>query len=249
MTMKLLFDQGNSFLKWAESDDGRWQTGRVECLDSDRLRQFLLVDCKDMSAPEEILISSVADGARLTALLEGLAERFGLQPRMVRSTASDCGVINDYAKPETLGSDRWAALIAVANRFTAPACIVDCGTAITIDLLDGSGRFRGGTIMPGLQLSRDSLVRGTAQLRVDPRGETDCVARSTADAIQSGTLLGIAGGIERIIDCQQQALGEDVTTYLTGGDAGAIAGLLRRPCEMVEDLVLQGLDVISGFTN
>jgi len=247
--MKLLFDQGNSFLKWAESDDGRWQTGRVECLDSNRLRQFLSVDCKDMSTPVEILISSVADEARLTALREGLVERFGLQPRIVRSTASECGVANDYAKPETLGSDRWAALIAVAYRFTAPACIVDCGTAITVDLLDGSRKFRGGTIMPGLQLSRDSLVRGTAQLRGNRQGETNCVARSTADAMQAGTLLGIVGGIERIIDCQQRALGESVTTYLTGGDAAPIAGLLQRPCEVVDDLVLQGLDVISGSSN
>jgi len=249
MTMKLLFDQGNSFLKWAESDDGHWQTGRVECLDGDRLREFLLVDCKDMSTPTEIWISSVADEARLATLREGLVARFGLQPRIVRASASECGVTNDYAKPESLGSDRWAALIAVANRFTVPACIVDCGTAITIDLLDASGHFRGGTIMPGLQLSRDNLVRGTAQLRGNPPGETNCVARSTADAMQSGTLLGIVGGIERIIDCQQQALGESVTTYLTGGDAGAIAGLLQRPCEVVDDLVLQGLDVISGSAN
>lgn len=249
MTMKLLFDQGNSFLKWAESDDGRWQTGRVESPDGDRLRQFLLTDCSDMSAPSEVWISSVADETRLAILRDGLAERFGLQPYIVRSSARECGVTNDYAKPESLGSDRWAALIAVANRLTTPASIVDCGTAITVDLLDASGHFRGGTIMPGLQLSRDSLVRGTAQLRGNPPGETNCVARSTADAMQSGTLLGIAGGIERIIDCQQQTLGRPVTTYLTGGDAAVIAGLLQRPCEVVDDLVLLGLEVISGSAN
>lgn len=247
--MKLLLDQGNSFLKWAQSDDGLWSTGRIESATIEQLQQYLATGFRDVPAPTDILICSVVDEARLTALREGLAERFGLQPSIMHSSGSQCGVTNDYTDPETLGSDRWAALIAVATRFSSPACIIDCGTAITIDLLDGNGHFRGGTIMPGLRLSRDSLVLGTAQLGDKPGGEINCLARSTTAAMRSGTLLGIVGGIEHIIDCQQKSLGQAVTTYLTGGDADSIAGLLRFPCVVVNDLVLQGLDVISESTN
>ena len=87
---------------------------------------------------------------------------WSLAPNFVRARRAQCGVINRYADAETLGNDRWAALIGARALCGAHAAIVlDAGTAITIDALDADGVFRGGVILPGWHSMHTALAAHT----------------------------------------------------------------------------------------
>ncbi|MDH3515025.1 MAG: type III pantothenate kinase, partial [Gammaproteobacteria bacterium] len=73
----------------------------------------------------------------------------------------------------------------------------------------------------------------------------DCLGRSTEDGVAAGTLFGLAGAVERLIDEYRRTLGEGMEIYLTGGDAPALAARLRVPAKTVPDLVLRGLARIA----
>jgi pantothenate kinase type III len=74
------------------------------------------------------------------------------------------GVRNAYPKHNKLGVDRWLAMLAAYHYYNAPVCIVSCGSALTLDIVDSQGQHLGGMIMPGLNLMQQALSRGTANL-------------------------------------------------------------------------------------
>ena len=244
--MKALFDLGNSRLKWALSGDGIRGIGSIESHDASTLSSDLEAVLGKTKSPGQAWISSVAGDDTTGELVGWLNRKWSIDAHLVKASADAYGVINSYVQPETLGSDRWAALIAVRHRYSQPATIIDCGTATTIDFLDGN-RFYGGVILPGLQLSRSSLVRNTAKLQLENTETISSIATSTSAGIQSGTLLGLAGGIEHITKQQQQETGQSSKVYLTGGSAYRILPYLAlaSEVEVVDDLVLQGIEVIA----
>ena len=149
--------------------------------------------------------------------------------------------------PELLGIDRRAAALA-ANRIRPPDAgmiIVDAGTALTVDGLDGAGTFLGGVILPGMALAAQSLAHGTDRLpKFD--GPIECpartVGRNTEEAIQAGIFWGTIGAIhetvQRVAD-EIPGVGERV--IVTGGAIAACLPHLRFPVEHHPHLVLQGI--------
>ena len=115
--------------------------------------------------------------------------------------------------PEQAGIDRLLAAIAV-NQLRDPesaAIIVDSGTAITVDLVDSDGTFKGGAILPGIQLSAKSLAQHTDQLpllEISESGSNDppATGRDTASAITSGIFWGSLGAVKELIDRQIESL-------------------------------------------
>jgi type III pantothenate kinase len=142
-------------------------------------------------------------------------------------------------------------------------CVVDCGTAITVDALDHQGVFRGGVIFPGVALMLASLSQGTQGIRRAgaqvPRstgmcesgqasaGNPDtCLAQTTSDAVAAGVLYSLAGGIDRILDEQAAELGGAPQVLLTGGNAEVLSALMRHTATLVPDLVLEGVAHIAS---
>jgi type III pantothenate kinase len=149
-------------------------------------------------------------------------------------------VRNGYNDAEKLGVDRWLALIAVRQRYKGNTCIVDCGTAITIDLIDAAGCHLGGLIAPGLRLMKTALATGTEALMFDQIKHPIGIANSTHAAIYTGTLWSVIGLIEHIINNQP----EFTSLILTGGDAELIAEQLKCQAIVEADLILRGLAII-----
>ncbi len=113
------------------------------------------------------------------------------------AAASAGGVVNGYDNPAQLGADRWAALIGARGLHAGPALVVMAGTATTVDCLDAQGVFRGGLILPGLDLMRRSLARNTAGLP-EACGGYRVLPTNTDDAIVSGCIAATVGAIERM---------------------------------------------------
>lgn len=236
----LLIDAGNSRIKWALVDGGEWlQRGVAEISDSASLSTVLA----GLPRPQRILVSNVAGDA----VARQIAEACSAWPaalEFIQARPRQCGVRNSYLRSEQLGSDRWAALIAAWHGVRASCLVVNCGTATTVDALSSDGEFLGGLILPGLDMMRDALVSGAAQLR-PAAGDWEDFPRTTANAMYSGAIKATVGAIR-----QQHALlrKADAPCLLGGGAARAIWSHLGLPARLEEDLVLRGLQLIGQET-
>ncbi len=241
----LLVDLGNSRLKWAEYGVNLWRTGAVS-LDAEKDFVSLLEQTwGKITPPQRVIVCSVSNLERLQALEQWARVRWKITAHIVRPQTEQLGVKNLYRRPEQLGADRWAALIGAHGLTSTAACVVDAGTAVTVEALSASGEFLGGAIFPGLRLLRESLARGTEAIPAVVGNASHCLARSTEDGVAAGTLFGLAGAVERLLEEYRRELGGTVEVFLTGGDAPQLAAQLRVKVTLIPDLVLKGLARIA----
>jgi len=242
--MRLLIDLGNTRIKWATADPG-WQVGAA-ALRGRAVAELLDEIWGDMPVPAAVVMVSVTESEIRENVIRWVAAHWRVNVRCAVPQSEQLGVTNSYRDPAALGADRWVALIGAHDSLPGSSlCVVDCGTAVTVDALTADGVFAGGIILPGLRLLRQALTSGTAHVRADEGEELSCLARATGDAVAAGTLYGLAGAIERVCDEFEQGLGESLKLVITGGDADRIASHLRRPARRMPDLVLRGLDRIA----
>ncbi len=241
--MNLLLDLGNSRLKWVVEQNGELSSGRALSNSYASLEIDLDKQWNSLQRPERILISNVAGPLIQDRLDQWLEKQWGLSSVSIESAKSAFGVTNGYIDPKTLGADRWACLVATRQSFTLPACIIGCGTAITADVLDGSGIHAGGAIIPGLRMMQQALVENTNNIHRNESGIGFNLGRTTADCISYGTLLAASGMIAEIVRTVGDNNLSPPTLILTGGDAQLLAKLLNEPYQIVPNLVLQGIAV------
>lgn len=237
--MKLVMDIGNSRIKWARVEHGELEPGGAT--DRERPLEKALDDAfGDMPAPDGVLISSVA-GEDLNVRLEHwMVGHWGQRPGWFRARPETCGIRNGYAEPGQMGADRWAALVGARGFHPPPLAVIDCGTAVTLDVVDAADRHVGGLIAPGLELARRSLLTSTANVRASAPQATGLLGRNTAECVASGTSLGLAGAVERWIRDVEREL-DGVTWLATGGAWPRLRATIDRPIEFDPDLVLRGL--------
>jgi type III pantothenate kinase len=190
-----------------------------------------------------MLVASVRGEGFKTAFSSLMTEKWHLQPEFAVSSKQCCGVINAYADVGKLGVDRWLAMLAAYHRKGEACCIVDCGTAIKVDLVSKNGQHQGGYIVPGLQLLKDALATRSKALATDPAGwdETE-PGTSTYSAVHNGILRCVLGFL-RDIHLQSMNCGVLYRWYLTGGDAVVLLPHLNWEIQHEPDLVLDGLEL------
>ena len=148
----------------------------------------------------------------------------------------------------TLGADRLANAVAAIHTLTLPAIILDCGTAITTEVIDKQKRLLGGMIAPGRQLARWALKRGTGQLpEVELSQELPpAIGKNTQQAIKSGVDLGLLGGIELILLESRKMIGDpELRATVIGGDRGFFARNLTKVRVGPENFTLKGLALVA----
>lgn len=226
-----LFDLGNTRLKCAPLEpDG--SVGEVRAIAHDDADGWL----DALPAGAVACIASVAAPERRVALLDALCTRFQRLHRVHTETA--LGPLRiAYAEPAHLGVDRFLAMLGLCG--SAPALVVGVGTALTIDLLDGAGRHRGGRIAPSPQLMREALHARAAQLPL-AGGDYAEFADDTHHALASGCDGAALALVERSLHVAQALLGATPLLHLHGGGAAALRS--RLPAHTwAPDAVLQGL--------
>lgn len=233
--MILEIDAGNTFIKWRcrRAGDtilarGRWLTAEFS--------EACLGDCPQN--PQQVWASSVAGPGFEQRLSAAVASCWQVPVRFARTAAATAGVRNSYADPSRMGVDRWLVMLAAWQRHRAPCCIVDCGSAITVDLLDARGWHEGGYILPGLRLMRQVLEGATAGVQVDREiSEFDLSpGRDTSSAVVQGTNMAFAALAHWLEDRSANR-----HLLVTGGDGQLFHQLAGAQGEYVPDLVLDGL--------
>jgi type III pantothenate kinase len=208
-------DVGNTRIKWAACAGG--VVGEMIAVEDDESQWAASVP----SVPSTWVIASVRPerSERLKAWLEARGHRVRLL------SIKDLSLRVDLEHPEKTGIDRLVNAVAATTRLAPgePAVLVSAGSAVTVDLLDASHTFRGGTISPGLDLMAEALHRFTALL---PRVTVTLPlpplpGRSTVPAIQRGIYHAVVGGIKDVA----AAYGVK-RVFLTGGQAPLLAPAL-----------------------
>lgn len=256
--MLLTIDAGNTRTKWAVFSANGEIAQHGSCF-NDALPEADL--SPQALGYQRVIISNVAGTAHANKL-EQLLKPHHLPVNWVKASAQACNVINRYIEPETLGTDRWAALIAAWHMQHAPCIVVNAGTAVTVDALthtiDDKAEFLGGMILPGLDLMQASLGMATAQLpkhdaiqNFSANTITDIFTRSTTQAIHAGTLNAISGAITRMAKALQKKCGQAPVIVLSGGNAAIIQNDLTESVTnetvIVDNLVLTGLYLLDCY--
>jgi type III pantothenate kinase len=186
--------------------------------------------------------------ARLMAWIERECQTPAKTPPAARLlTAADLPLVVALEHPERVGIDRLAAAVAV-NRLRPPdrpAIVVDTGSATTVDFISADGAFRGGAIMPGIDMSARALHEFTDLLPLVTLNELSVtpppLGLSTVTAIRSGLYWGALGGIRELIERLTATLVPPPALFLTGGAAKHFAGALGDDARYEPHLVLSGI--------
>jgi len=198
------------------------------------------VDARDLG---EGVIGSVVPP--LTGVFESvLGEYCGLTPLVVRG-GTRTGIRLMYDPLFELGADRIAHAVAVDKLHGAPAIVVDFGTATSFDAIGKDSVYLGGAIAPGLTIAADALWRRTAQLqRIDLRIPERAIGRNTAEAVQSGLILGHVGMTRDMIRRVGAEIEGAAHVIATGNHASLIAPHVPEIETVDCNLALQGLRLI-----
>jgi len=159
-------------------------------------------------------------------------------------TILDLGI--DYPKPRTIGPDRLANALAAKKQYGAPVVVVDFGTAVTFDVVNGHGDYVGGVIAPGLSAMTNYLHEKTALLpAIRIREPMRVVGKSTEQAMLSGAVIGYRGLIRELIVELKKELGiRRLPVVATGGYAELIASKFALISHVDPKLTLEGLRLL-----
>lgn len=206
--------------------------------DLDRLREVIVVGGGN---GVRALVASVAPEHRYSWFMQ-LAQAAGLRVERIDGGRPLGGVRPGYRKPEQLGVDRLLAMVAVRAMTQSPFCVIDAGTAVTLDFVDAGGQHLGGLILPGQRLAREALLANTAIPRDDSVEVGDRLGLDTPTGIALGGRYAVAAIAEMFLTGSRALFtGQSAAVFVGGGDADAVASALSLPCTKIENLVLRGL--------
>lgn len=246
--MMLLLDAGNTNIK-AAMMDGEQMTpiGSVEHR-TVGLGPALSAGQRIPGTVDRVVVCCVAGPVIRRELEAAIRDHFGLEAEFIVAQREACGVSNAYPEAHRLGADRWAALVGAQARGYEAACIVDAGSALTVDGL-ASGRHVGGLIAPGIGLMRAALFSETGNLRElseEPlEGGMGLFATDTHESIVRGTILAAASLIQRSRKEMGRMIGKLPSLVISGGDADRLIPLLDEYVDHHPHLTLEGLAVIA----
>ncbi len=238
--MILQMDVGNTRAKW------RLCRGQ-EPVDSGVMDRSCANSLPELTQqPAELWISSVAGSEFETIVREEAQARWNIAPWFARSSASACGLVNSYDEPQRMGVDRWLAMIAAWNQAGEDSglgvCVVDAGSALTIDFVAASGEHLGGYILPGLDSMEKALLQDTDRVRfADAPRDSIAPGRSTEQAVYNGLLLSQAGAVALALSKQT----EKYSLLFSGGNGAVVQAVLAMGGNFAADLVLDGLALLA----
>jgi type III pantothenate kinase len=223
MTPDVVVDIGNTRMKWGWVPAGQpMQMASLPADDPSAWEQQLA--SLPVTGPLSWTVASVHP-LRTTRFVAWIAGR-GDRAVVIKHTHIPLTV--DVEEPEKVGIDRLLSALA-AHHLADPqsAIVLSVGTAVTADVVEDTGVFRGGVIFPGPQLMAESLHRWTAQLPLVEAREVPSEhppARNTRGAILAGIRYAIVGAAYLLVDRYCHRCNSSPWVFMTGGALGDLAG-------------------------
>ncbi|WP_426417954.1 type III pantothenate kinase [Aestuariirhabdus sp. LZHN29] len=227
-------DAGNTRVKWRVRGS-ELQLGAASYDDLGALCSLLL-----SSSPQRLCLGAVIGEQKLALLLSAIGSAWSGVVERVQVEDQFAGVDLIYDDVTLLGVDRWLALLGARQLFPeAELVVVDCGSAVTLDLLGVQGNHLGGYIVPGVAMMRRSLFDNTGRVKVDGASRLALApGRSTVEAVDHGVLRLLKA---LIVDILHEVEGRRL--LITGGDGNVFARLMGCEEAYYPHLVLDGIAV------
>ena len=228
---------------------GHFRVASAHNLTSDEAGLFLTGLLERMKvAPESIdsvVIASVVP--QLTPVYINTSQRYFNREPVIVSVRIKLPVRVEIDQPEQVGADRLANGVAAYHKYGGPVIVVDFGTATNFDVVNETGAYIGGVILPGPETSLTELARKAARLfevRIEPPERA--IGKSTAGALKSGLFYGTIGQVDYLVEKIVEEAGFKKTTVVaTGGLAGRFEGYSRFITVTDPTLTLEGLRLIG----
>ncbi len=154
-------------------------------------------------------------------------------------------ILHNLDDASTVGHDRLLCALGAFSKSGQACVVVDCGTAITVDFVDGVGAFQGGVIAPGVTMMLRAMNAYTAALPLlefsppdTARGE---FGKDTKHAMLLGARNAAVGLVRRTIELYAVAYEAYPQIVATGGDAAALFAEDDLVEHIVPDLQLIGI--------
>ena len=215
--MKSLYlDIGNSFLKLAALVDGQWKL-----IFDERLSRLegLTEAIRSVKGKPELNVSSVRKDV-LSSLKKQLSDY-----EIIHHTTSDipAGYL-DYKTPGTFGFDRYLVCLGAHKETGGDVVVTDAGSACTVDVMTREGIYKGGIIMPGLDLLNKTIKSYLPELPVTGSNlPVSFPGKSTIECLEWGVNGGFIAALEGFYG-RYLKLYPEASLFVTGGDASTVAG-------------------------
>ena len=211
MCVTLCFDFGNTRLKCGVFKGD--QLTDIITLENDD--ESTIMELVDRFQPSKSLLSSVI--IHQPAIEKVLSATTIFHKLDHHSRVS---VTTPVGKPETIGTDRLAMVVAAANMHPGShSLVIGLGTCITYNFINHRREFLGGGISPGMEMRFRTLNTFTAKLPlVEKNWNFPLIGYDTRTNILSGVLLGMAKEIDGMIDAYHERYA-NLNVLLTGGDS------------------------------
>ena len=203
-------------------------------------RQLLEGNAKKLDGA---IVSSVVPP--LNGPIEQMVEKyFGVRPLFVEAGIKT-GMAVAVDNPLEVGADRIVNSVAAYEKYGGPLIVVDFGTATTFDVVTGDGKYAGGVIAPGINISAEALFARASRLpRVEIRRPPTVIGTNTVVNMQSGLFFGYLGLVDGILARMKKELPKVKRIIATGGLASLLADDSEHIDEVDPDLTLRGLKII-----
>lgn len=241
MAVTLCFDFGNTRLKCGVFKDGELTEVLTLENDDDKTISNLVKAYR----PTKTLLSSVINHNPAMEVILDKETRFHKLNHTSKVT-----ITTPVGKPETIGADRLAMVVAAAAMYPGQNnLVIGLGTAITYNFINKKREFLGGGISPGMEMRFRSLHNFTAKLPlVEKNWNFPLIGYDTRTNILSGVILGMTTEIDGTIDRYNEKYG-NLNVLLTGGDSAYFAHHLKNKIFADLNLIFKGLYALSELNN
>ena len=244
--MKLLIDIGNT-----TTSVGLWSKNQLYMTNYSKNNKLLSSIKKYFKKEiDEVFFTSVIGAKENELIISRLKEIYKCGINQIKSSSELLGVTNGYMQPKKLGDDRWVTIVASALFYKKPLIIVDCGTAISIDMVNNNREHLGGYILGGFdgysKAFKDAYHLKNIRIKEDAVLKKKNFPNKTEDGLTEGYLLMVTSAIENTYEKIKKNQKISPQLLISGGYGKIISKRLSIKNKYEPDLVLKSIGLIAN---
>ena len=244
--MKLVIDIGNT-----TTSLGLWNNHKLSIVTNVENKKIFQNIKKYIKKDIKIIFLASVIGARENKLIKDkLKKIFKCGINQIKSESKLFNITNGYSHPKKLGDDRWTAITGSFLFYQKPLIIIDCGTAISVDIVNAKGKHLGGYIFSGFdgytECFKNAFHLKNTKLKESVVMQKKSFPTKTDEGITKGYLLMVVSAIDNIYNQTVKNQRISPTVLITGGYGKVISKNLSVKNKYESNLVLKCLGTISN---
>jgi len=188
-----------------------------------------------------VLISSVVPKYQYF-LGKFLKKIYKLELKEIKDKKIKKNIKINFKNKSQLGSDRIANAMGAYKKYKSNCIVLDFGTATTFDVITKDGKYYGGIIAPGLNLSIKSLIKSADQIPFfQLKKQKKIIGKNTTEALRSGFYWGYIGLIKNIIYKIEKETKKKYQIIFTGGYADLFKYSISKNFKIDKNITIDGI--------